>query len=168
MPLTDTSVALTVKGTLTNSLDLKTVTAALNFGRSISLANGTGAGQADKMWDDTRTIAASTSDDLDLAGVLADAFGALVTFVKVKALIVAAAAGNTNNVVIGNHPTAGFLGPLGAAAHTIAVPPGQLFAVTFGTSGWTVTPTTADILRITNGGAGTSVDYSIVIIGTSA
>lgn len=169
MPLTDTSVAVAVKGTLQNSLDLKTVTAALNFGRSISLANGTGASQADKMFDDTRTIAPSGTDDLDLAGVLVDAFGTAITFVKVKAIIVAAAAGNTNNVVVGAAASAQFVGPFGAATHTVHVRPGGLLVLACSdATAWGVTATTADLLRIANSGAGTSVTYDIVIIGTSA
>jgi hypothetical protein len=35
-------------------------------------------------------------------------------------------------------------------------------------AGYAVTATTADILRVTNGGAGTSVVYEIVILGTSS
>mgnify|MGYP000184442162 CR=1 FL=1 len=34
-------------------------------------------------------------------------------------------------------------------------------------TGYTVTATTADLLRIANSGAGTTVDYTIVVVGTS-
>lgn len=169
MPLTDTSVALAVKGTLTSSLDLVTASAPLNMGRSIALANGTGAGQADRIFSDTRTLAASANEDLDLAGVLVDAFGAAITFVKVKAIVVSAASGNTNNVVIGGAAATQFVGPFGAATHTISVAPGGFFAIARSdATGWAVGAGASDLLRVANSGAGTSVTYDIVIIGTSA
>jgi hypothetical protein len=166
--LTDTRITLGVTTTMSEALDLKSRTSLLNFARGLSLANGTGAEQADRVWDDTRTIAASGTDDLDLSGVLVDAFGATATFVKVKGIFVYAAAGNTNNVVIGGAAATQFVGPFGAAAHTIAVPPGQLFGITASTNGWPVVNAASDLLRIANSGAGTSVIYDIVILGTSA
>lgn len=168
MPLDETSISLRVAGRLSKVLDLKSVQAALDFVRGISLANGTADGQADKLWDDTRTIVASGTDDIDLAGTLLDAFGDALTFAKVKMIAVFADPGNTNNVVLGNHPTAAFVGPFGAAVHTIAVPPGGLELIARPNTGWTVTPTSADMLRVTNSGGGSQVKYDIVIIGTSA
>jgi len=166
--LSDTSVSLTVRSTMSESLDLKTRQAALAFSRSIAFDNGTGAGQADKVWDDTRTITASGTDDIDLAGVLLDAFGAVATFVKVKGIFVAAAAGNTNNVVVGAAAATQFVGPFGAATHTIAITPGNFWCVTNNGAGWTVGAGASDLLRVANSAGGTSVIYDIVILGTSA
>jgi len=166
--LSDTNVSLTVRSTMSESLDLKTRQAALAFSRSIAFDNGTGASQADKIWDDTRTITASGTDDIDLAGVLVDAFGAVATFVKVKGIFVAASALNTNNVVIGAAAATQFVGPFGAATHTVALTPGQFFAITNSVSGWTVGAGASDLLRVTNSAGGTSVTYDIVILGTSA
>ncbi|MDZ7906373.1 MAG: hypothetical protein U5N55_11785 [Cypionkella sp.] len=64
---------------------------------------GNGAiGTADVLFKDTRTIAASGNDDLDLAGVLSDAFGATITAAEIIAVYVRAESANTNDVVIGN------------------------------------------------------------------
>src|SRR5262245_29934480 len=167
--LSDIFMGVTVRATMNESLDLKSRQAALAFTRSLSLTSGVGAGQADKVFDDIRTITASGNDDLDLAGVLVDAFGATVTFVKVKGIFVAADAGNTNNVVVGNAAATQFVGPFGAATHTVAIPPGGWFGICRSdVTGWAVGAGASDLLRIANSGAGTSVTYSIVILGTSA
>jgi hypothetical protein len=167
--LSDVVMGLTVRATMNESLDLKTRQAALAFSRSIALDNGTGANQADKVFDDIRTINASSNDDLDLAGVLVDAFGATFTLARVKGLFVAADAGNVNNVVVGAAAANQFVGPFGAATHTIALRPGGFFAICCAdATGWPVTAGTADLLRIANSGAGTAVIYSIVILGASA
>jgi hypothetical protein len=169
MPLSGTTVSMAVATNLTGGLDLASQYSALSFIRGFPLDSGTGANQADKVWSDTRTITASGTDDIDLAGVLTDAFGAGLTFVKVKIIAVSAASGNTNNVVVGNAAATQFQGPFGAVTHTVAVAPGGLFLVARAdAAGWPVGAGTSDLLRVTNGGAGTSVTYDIVIIGTSA
>ena len=138
--------------------------------RDVSLANGTAAGQADRLWSDTRTLAASANEDLDLAGALADAFGAAAVFVKVKGIYVAAASGNTNNVVVGAAASNAWATLLNATG-TVTLRPGAGFMAVAGSAdatAWGVTAGTGDLLRIANSGAGTSVTYDIVVIGTSA
>jgi hypothetical protein len=120
--------------------------------------------QTDVLFSDSRTIAASSNDDLDLRGVLIDALGATINAAEIVAIYVEAVAGNTNNVVVGGATSNAFVGPFGAATHTVAVQPGQCFMVT-SKNGWPVTAGTGDILRIANSGAGSSVNYNIVIIG---
>jgi hypothetical protein len=165
----DTSFAIAVKGLFIGGLDLQTQKSELNFSRGSSLDNGTGSGQVDIIWSDTRTIAASGTDDLDLTGTaLQTAFGANLAFVKVKVIAVYASALNTNNVVIGGAAATQFVGPFGAAAHTIALPPTGLFLVAAPLLGWSSVAATSDLLRIANSGAGTSVTYDIAVLGTSA
>ena len=149
------------------SLDLGTKTAKISAAIALALASGTADDQADMIFSDTRTIAASSNDDLDLAGSLVGAFGNTLTFAKIKAIMVIADAGNTNNVVIGAAASAQFVGPFGANTHTIAVKPGGVFLIAIPDTGWTVTATSADILRIANSSSGTSVTYKLIIIGTS-
>src|SRR5690348_4579425 len=71
----------------------------------IDLPNGTSSGQVSKVFTDQRTIAASGSENLDLAGSLTDALGATLTFAVVKAIWIKADPGNTNNVIIGGEGT---------------------------------------------------------------
>lgn len=168
MPLS-TKLLVDLDADYTAALDLSTTENHLDFTRQIALATGTGANQADKIWHDERTLAASASEDLDLAGVLVDAFGATVTLARVKGLIVYAAAANTNDVVIGNAASNGWVGPFGAAAHTLAVRPGGLLCLFApGATGYVVTPSTGDLLHVANSAGGSSVTYDIVVIGASA
>jgi hypothetical protein len=164
------TLSLSAFAELTNALDLATGSVPLTFRRSATLSTGTAAGQADKIFHDRRTIAASGSEDLDLAGVLTDAFGATLTFARVKGLYVAAAATNANNVVVGNASSNGWATLLNATG-TLTLRPGAAVGAMAGVAdgtGWAVTAGTGDLLHVANSGAGTSVTYDIVIIGASA
>lgn len=165
----NSTIKVDVTATETSSLDLAQRTATHSLSLAKSLTSGTGAGQADMAFSDTRTLAASANEDLDLAGVLSAAFGGTLTFVRIKAIIVTADPGNTNNVIIGGAAATQFVGPFGAATHTIALQPGNGFAITAtGATGWTVGAGASDFLRIANSGGTTGVTYSILIIGASA
>lgn len=168
MALTAT-VRAEIGSSYTSVLDQGTATFPASVSSIIQFTNGSGANQVDRLFSDQRTITASSNEDLDLAGSLTDAFGATLTFVRVKAIIVKAAAGNTNNVVVGGAASNQFVGPFGAATHTIAVKPGgALIFVAPDATGWAVTAGTGDLLRIANSGAGTSVTYDIQILGASS
>ena len=170
MPLSGTMLAVSAYAELSSALDLGTGRAPQSLSRKVELANGTGAGKADRVFSDRRTLAASGTEDLDLAGVLLDAFGATITFARVKGLIIAAAAGNTNNVVVGaasSNPWATLLG----ATHTLTLRPGAFIALGTGVAdptGYAVTASTGDLLKVANSGSGTGVTYDIHIIGASA
>ncbi|WP_030928499.1 hypothetical protein [Streptomyces sp. NRRL B-24720] len=154
----------------TKSQDLTTTEDQLSFRRGVHLTSGTGAGKADRVFHDQRTLAASSSEDLDLAGVLTDAFGASLTFVRIKGLFISAAATNANNVVVGAAASAPWVTLLNSTG-TLTLRPGASFGVMSGVAdatGMALTATTADLLKVANSGAGTSVVYDIVIIGASA
>lgn len=165
MPL-QTNIRAALDCYLTKSADLGTPSAPIQLLMDAALATGTADTQADKAWGDTRTLAASTSEDLDLFGVLLDAFGDVFSPVEIIAVMVFAAAGNTNNVIVGGAAATQFVGPFGAATHTMAVRPGG-FDFWYAPGGFP-NAAGADFLRIANGGAGTSVTYSIVVVGRSA
>jgi len=146
--------------------DLGTVPYPLNFSRYANLTSGSGANQASKVFDDTRTLAASTTEDLDLAGGLTDSFGATLTFTKIKGIFVAAAAANTNNVLVGGAASNAFINWVSDATDKVVVRPGGALALFAPDStAYAVTAGTGDLLRIGNSGAGTSVSYDIVIVG---
>jgi hypothetical protein len=169
MALDTSSVVLSVTGSQSNAIDFTNAIAPLARTYQMLYSTGTGAGSADRIFHDQRTIAISGTDDLDLAGVLTDVFGATVTFARIKAIVVAAASGNTNNVIVGGAASNQFLTWVGAATHTVTVRPGGFLALaaTDATS-YAVTAGTGDLLRIANSGAGTSVVYDIMLIGASA
>lgn len=165
MPL-NTRFGVDLSAELTAALDLATGTVPLKLARQYNWPDGTTADKADRIFHDTRTIAISGSDDLDLAGVLTDPFGATITFADVRLIFIAAALANTNNLVVGGDANALLFG--GAAAHTVTVRPGGIFMLAArDATGYPVTAATGDILQIANSGAGTTVTYDVVIIGAS-
>ena len=131
----------------------------------IDYPNGTGSGQASKAFTDTRTLGSGATENLDLAGGLTDALGNTLTFAVVKAIEIRAAAANTNNVEVGGAGTMGFSGPFKSITDIIAIPPGGRFLVAHPGAGWTVTAGSGDLLKITNSGTGSSVTYSVKIVG---
>ena len=167
-----TNLRVNIGAKQTSTLDLGSAEGNIAKAVAINLASGTAAGQADRIFSDTRTLAASANEDLDLAGGgLTDAFGAALTFVKVKGMLIVAAAGNTNNVIVGGAASAQFLTWVGAGTHTVTVRPGGVLLLACGDAdlnAYGVTATTGDLLRIANSSSGTSVTYDIIVWGTSA
>lgn len=134
----------------------------------LQFTDGVGANQADILFTDERTLAASTSEDLDLAGVLASAFGATIAAAEVVAILVIANAGNANNVVLGD---AAAPIPLFAGTNpTFAVKPGGFFFVAAPQAAGllTVGAGATDVLKVANSGAGSAVTYQIAILARSA
>jgi hypothetical protein len=150
---------------LTAAPDLGSAEAKYAGAAAVDLASGTGDNQASKVFSDTRTLAASASEDLDLAGTLTNPLGVAVVFTSIKALFIKAAAGNTNNVVVGGASATQFQGPFGAVEDTIAIPPGGQLLVSAPKAGWAVGAGTADLLKLANSSSGTGVTFEIVICG---
>ena len=162
---------LTIKlaATLTSVLDLGTAKDPLDYEKTLSLTDGTGANQGDQLWHDQRTIAASGTDSLDLAGRLTNAFGATVTFARVKTIVVFEAAANTNNVVIGgagSNPLAQW----GAdTSDKVNVRPGGFFVLHApDATAYAVAAGSADVLQAANSSSGSTVTYDVVIVGSSS
>lgn len=164
----DTRIKLTLASVLSSALDLQPRTAPLSLAKNIALTNGTGANQADLLWSDQRTVAASATDSVDLAGSLSDAFGGSLTFARIKLLVVLAATGNTNNVVV-TRPASNGVPLFSAAGDAVPVRPGGLFVwACSDATGVAVTAGTGDLLDFVNSGAGSSVVYDVAIVGSSA
>lgn len=134
----------------------------------LTFASGTGANQADIVWADTRSVAASSSEDLDLAGVLADAFGATVAAAELVAILVTADAANVNNVVVGDATSP--IPLFGGTNPTFAVKPGGFFFVAAPNAAGllTVGAGSTDDLKITNSSSGSAVVYTIAILARTA
>lgn len=163
-----TIVTAQIETTFKNLLDLSTPIDNLTKKAKIELANGTGANSADLCFHDTRTVSASGTDAIDLAGSLAGPFGASQVFVELRAVLVAASSANTNNVRV-NRPASNGVPLFLAAGDGIDVPPGGVFLWSCPADGKvTVTASTGDLLNIDNSSSGTSVTYDLVVIGCSA
>lgn len=152
---------------LANALDIGSAKYEPSVSTRITMPTGTTTGKADLIFTDTRTVAASGTDALDLAGSLTGPIGGTLTFVKVKAVFVKAAAANTNAVRL-NRPASNGVPLFLAASDGIDILPGGIFAWVAPGAGVTVTAGTGDLLNLDNSSSGTSVTYDVVIIGTSA
>jgi hypothetical protein len=170
MPVTGASIATQFAGLLASAKDLGNATINYPISRQTNFDPGTGAGQVDRIWADTRTIALSSSEDIDLAGALVDDLGGAFVLARIRGILIAASPSNVNNVLIGGvaNGLATFLTP--AASGIITLRPGSFFALGCGVAdaiGYAVTAATADLLHVANSGAGTSVTYDIAVMGTS-
>jgi len=163
------SVNLNIAANYLSAGDLSTAKDPLSVKKAFTFTNGEGADKAEAVFHDTRTLALSTSEDLDLYGSLTDAFGNTMNFTKIKMIHISAADGNTNNVEIGGAAATQFLGIHKDATDISVLRPGAWLA-------WCVPDATGmpcatgstDLLKIANSGAGTSVTYNIVVIGEIA
>lgn len=158
------SIKIAIAMLATGALDIERLTSQIDKTWKIDFADGIGAGQANKMFSDTRTLASNTSENLDLAGSLTDAFGATITLTKTKLILIAADPANTTNLTVGN-VTNGIVAPFGAATHSLLVPPGGFVLIaTPDNTAFGVTAGTADLLKIANA-AGAAANYDVVILG---
>jgi hypothetical protein len=161
------NVGVTVEQT--TSADLQTATAPMAIRKTLAFTEGVGALQANKVWSDTRTINASSSETLDLSGALTNIFGASAVFAEVKAIYIFAAPGNTNNVHVSAataSPNTAFVTWVTAEGGGIVIRPGGVFLLAAAdATGYAVTATTGDLLTVANSSSGTSVTYDIVVIG---
>lgn len=133
------------------------------------LTSGVGLNQVDKMYAETRTLAASGTTTLDLAGSLTDVFGSVLTFARIKMIAIFALAANTNNVLMGAAAGTQFLGPLGSNTDTIAtVPGGCTICIAPTATGWAVGAGATDFLKFANSAGSTGVTYDLVLLGASA
>lgn len=159
------TLSLQVAAKLIGAADLGNPVAPVALEKVVRIAAGTDAvGKADILWADTRTIAASSTENLDLAGVLAGLLGGTVTAAEITAIAVVADAGNTNDVVLFGAASNAFNGPLSGTTPKHAVGPDDVYLATC-KKGWAVTAGTGDILLVGNSGSGTAVTYSIILFG---
>lgn len=126
---------------------------------------GTGSGAVDVMWRDQRQLV-GTSEDLDLAGVLTNQFGAVATFAKVRGIYIRnTETGAGKTLSVGGAAANQFLTPFGAADDKVKIGPGGVLMLTSPVDGFAVTAGTGDKLKIDAGAQ--TITYEICIVGTS-
>jgi len=170
-------MATTLSGTLSiqssvrfdSGSDVSTLVDILSAPYSATYADGTGANQANRIFRDRRTLAASTSEELDLAGGITDPYGTAITMARVKAIIIVSAAANGDVINVGGAAANAFASWVGDATDKIVLRPGACFALAATeATGYAVTAGTGDLLKIENADSGDSATYDIIIIGASA
>lgn len=161
------NVKVSINATQTKTADFESASSAIAHALSVAFSDGVAAGQANRIWKDTRTLAASATEDLDFSGALLDIFGDAVVFADIRAILITADAANTNNVNV-TRPASNGLPIFLAASDGIAVRPGGAFLyVAQDTTAIPVTASTADLLTLTNSSGTTGVTYSITVLGSS-
>lgn len=161
----EASIAVNLRATLSGSNDLGTPRAPALVEFLQNFSPGTDAiTKANIMFADTRTLAASGTENLDVSGALTDALGATVTAAEVVAIWIEASSANTNNVVVFGAASNAFNGPLSGTTPKITLQPGNGCLLVC-KQGWGVTAGTGDIILVSNSGSGTGVDYTIVLVG---
>lgn len=160
------NLQIKIDSLLLNALDLDTALDPLLISQLLSLSNGTASGQASQQWHDTRSLAGSATENLDLAASLVNAFGVTLTFTKVKLIYVkASAANNAANLVQLQRGSSNGVPLFLAASDGVQLNPGGVFLF-YDPVGVTVTAGTGDILTLTNSAGTNTVSYDIAIVGT--
>jgi hypothetical protein len=166
MGLNSAMLGIVIQHKNVKNLDYSNAMDEVKLSLSQEFTPGVGSEQGDLVFGpDRRTLAGGANESLDLAGGgLVDAFGNALNFAKVRALVIENLSA-TKILTIGND--ANPLVFLGAGAHTVVLAPKGKLALANPVTGWTVTPTTGDKIKIAND-AGDPCDYLIWFVGTSA
>jgi hypothetical protein len=167
------SLSVEIKASLAwlweESLELSTLVDSSKLEVPTAFAAGDGLGEADQIWHATRTIAASSNDDLDLTALVQSIHGQSVSlgFASLKAILIH----NTSeeeSLVIDSSVSNSIKTPFnGSATSKLEVPASSPVLLVNKLAGWAVTAGTGDILRIGNASA-EEIEYKIVIVGTAA
>lgn len=121
-----------------------------------------------RVWYETRELAASGTQDYDLAGVLADLFGDTVTYAKLKWVVLGRAA-NADDSTAGSTVTLAAAPSNGVEPYTTGADADNADGViVLGCSaGRTVTAGTGDKVRVTNADATNKATYTIAFVGSN-
>lgn len=166
MALTGTA-RISVNTSLTSTLDKGTATSSETLNWAMTIANGTGASQGSQVFSDTRTLSASSNEELDLAGSLSNGLGSTITFTRIIGLIVEADADNGDTISVGGAAANGFETWVGATGDLVKVRPGGAMAIFANdATAYAVTAGTGDLLKITNDDSAAAADYTIYLIGS--
>lgn len=153
-----------------DAIDLSIVADGSKLDYARSMADGTAVDQADKLWHDSRTVAAGGNDDLDLTALAQSLFGGTITtnLAKVKAILVVNTSVTTGEkLVLRCDATNGFTGwSNGVTTARAEVGPDSPLLLVNKKDGWSSSGT-SKILRVQNPSAA-AITYKIAIVGTSA
>ena len=162
-----TTLNLTIQGDHKKTMEIvPSIRDNLNKSYTDSMATGTATDQSDVLWHDQRSLAA-TSETIDLAGTLTNAFGETVTIADLRCLVI-----KNNNTTAGHDLTIGGAAAsavssiFGSTTDTITVQADGALLLWAPKDGYAVTSATADLIKIDAGAA--TVSYDIIMIGTSS
>lgn len=157
----NTSITVNWKHIFNNGADMRAVVDKLDKEVKKTITDGTGAGKAQAVYADTRSLLTTASEDIDLRA-LVSTFG-LLTATKIKAILINPVTAATGyRLLVGGAATNAFSACFGDASDVIRVDSGSLMLLTSLIDGWTV-DTTHKLLKIENPSGGT-FEYEILIL----
>lgn len=148
-------IVLDMTSELSDALDLSTPVDRLAKTLQYLLTGGTAAGQANRLWHDRRTVGPG-GESLALDGGLVDGLGQAFTVSAIKVLLVTAAAGNLDELVV--------TWAAGGLAARVAA--GGVLLVVAAGAGYDV-GSPASPIAVASGGAVT-LTYEVVLVGVGA
>lgn len=164
---------MSVQGQVVVKVDLKdqrssdNESAEITIARSIAqdLIDGVGAGAINAIWQDTLPLTDGGTVSPDLAPTVASGVAGVVTFARIKIVVVYAPATNTTNITLSRHTSNCPLLVTAAAALAPLKPGGFVVFVDPSAAGIVVTPTSADILFTATNGAGAAATLVVIVAG---
>ena len=169
------ALALTVDAyiswTFTEALDLSNVVDSATMQHEKAFTTGTGNGQADRLFHESHTLGAANRDyNLDALAYnsMFQSNTVTIAIIKLKGIFIRRT--DTERAVtlrVDSSVTNSILTPFNSDTSTVLeIKSESMVMLTNTMPGWTVTPGSADILRLTSSGAGCV--YDIVLFGASA
>jgi hypothetical protein len=161
------SVSLTINASQSVTAGLGQASNTLAKTVAKTIANGSGANQANVLWSSSRSLT-GTAEDLDLNGVLTDAYGASVNLLRVKGIYIGnLSSTDGQDILVGGAGSNAWVGMVGGTSHKIKVgPSGFFFNYSPLATGFPVVSGTGDQLHIDPQGA--TLTYEIAILGSSS
>lgn len=167
-------VEVNIAALLQATLDLVTPSCSFPLTYTpLNLTSGTGVNQADKIWSDTRSIAASSSEDIhvyDFSGGT-DALGGTLALARVKMLLIVNKSTTAGDIlrVGGKANSTAWTSPFnGSTTATVDVAPGGLLLLAAPSAAAFSVSDPNHVLKIANVSTANSVSYDIIVIGASA
>lgn len=131
-------------------------------------AIGASANQFSELYSAIRTLAGGANETLDLYGSLTNQLGETINFARVKVIVVELLTTTAaSSITVGNAASNVFTGPLGGTTPTVTIANGGGMAFwRSDATGWTVTNSSTDNLKVLNNDGAVVATYRITLIGS--
>lgn len=160
-------------------IDLAVPEAVLKMAKLLSIAFGSGLGQADQIFWDRRVIAGGGNDPLDLVGTITNPHGGTVNFANIKAIVIFNRSDESLSHSGGDHTatdasivvldtSSTFQGPCKTLAKGQVIEAGGMYIITNPlAAGWSVTVDTGDTFQVDNEDGADEAMYDVFLLGDS-
>ena len=140
--------------------------------RRTAFATGATADLANRWYESSRTLAASTSEDIDLYDFsgATNAVGETYALAVVKSIMIRnTSAVATTTITVGAAASNPWVGPFGGTSPTLTLTKGTTtdgMVMLVNGTGWTVTDAASHLLQIENNDATNAATYEIIVVGS--